>query len=199
MNRDKRVGLYIVKKEQWTKELELLRETLISIGLEETLKWGAPVYVDNGKNVVGLAAFKSYVGIWFYQGVFLSDKHQVLFNAQEGKTIAMRQWRFKNFDAITDNLGLIEEYIQEAIQNMRDGMIMKPASKKPLVVPLELELELTKNVELKQQFEKLNRTRKREFAEFISEAKRMQTKQTRLKKIIPMILEGIGLGDKYRK
>lgn len=199
MNRDKRVGLYIVKKEQWTKELELLRETLISIGLEETLKWGAPVYVDNGKNVVGLAAFKSYVGIWFYQGVFLSDKHQVLFNAQEGKTIAMRQWRFKNFDAITDNLGWIEEYIQEAIQNMRDGMIMKPASKKPLVVPLELELELAKNVELKQQFEKLNRTRKREFAEFISEAKRMQTKQTRLKKIIPMILEGIGLGDKYRK
>lgn len=132
MNRDKRVGLYIVKKEQWTKELELLRETLISIGLEETLKWGAPVYVDNGKNVVGLAAFKSYVGIWFYQGVFLSDKHQVLFNAQEGKTIAMRQWRFKNFDAITDNLGWIEEYIQEAIQNMRDGMIMKPASKKTI-------------------------------------------------------------------
>lgn len=67
------------------------------------------------------------------------------------------------------------------------------------MVPLELELELAKNVELKQQFEKLNRTRKREFAEFISEAKRMQTKQTRLKKIIPMILEGIGLGDKYRK
>ena len=199
MKTEKRVDLYIVKKEQWAKELELLRETLICIGLEETLKWGAPVYVDNSKNVVGLAAFKNYVGLWFFQGVFLTDKHHVLFNAQEGKTIAMRQWRFSNFDEIAENLEWVEEYVQEATQNMREGKVMIPAPKKPLVIPEELELEFAKNLELKQKFEELNLTRKREFVVHIAGAKRAQTKQTRLNKIIPMIFQGVGLGDKYRK
>ncbi|MBK7633096.1 MAG: hypothetical protein IPJ13_01585 [Saprospiraceae bacterium] len=44
--------------------------------------------------MVGLAAFKSYTGIWFFQGGLLDDKQQFLMNAQEGKTKAMRQWRF---------------------------------------------------------------------------------------------------------
>ena len=47
-------------------------------------------------------------------------------------------------------------------------------------------------------FEELSLTYKREFAEYVADAKRAETRLTRLQKIIPMIKNGIGLNDKYR-
>jgi len=199
MGTDKKVDLYILKKPKWAKELELLRETMTGTGLEETLKWGTPVYVDNKKNIVGLAAFKNYVGIWFFHGSLLKDSSKKLYNAQKVKTIAMRQWRFSSFDEIVDNLEIVESYVLEAIQNMRNGIVVKPAAKKPLVIPEELQQALDNNAGLKTIFDQLKLTPKREFCNFISNAKRAQTRQSRIKKIIPMILDGVGLGDKYRK
>ena len=55
-------------------ELLKLRNILLSCGLEETVKWGAPTYTFAGKNVAGLASFKSYVGLWFHQGALLKDE-----------------------------------------------------------------------------------------------------------------------------
>ena len=62
---------YIEKKQQWKLELELLRKVVLACDLEETIKWGAPVYMSNGKNILGLSAFKNYVGLWFFQGLSL--------------------------------------------------------------------------------------------------------------------------------
>lgn len=94
------VEIYIHKKEAWKQELTLLRSVFTNLPLEETIKWGAPTYVFKGKNIVGLAAFKKYCGLWFFQGVLLEDKQKKLINAQEGKTKAMLQWRFYTKDEI---------------------------------------------------------------------------------------------------
>ena len=94
MKKTKTVEDYIAGNGEWTEALEKLRSILLDTEMEETVKWGAPVYTIDGKNVVGIGAFKSYVGLWFFQGVFLKDKEKVLVNAQEGKTKALRQWRF---------------------------------------------------------------------------------------------------------
>ena len=40
--------------------------------------------------------------------------------------------------------------------------------------------------------------KQREYAEYIQTAKQDATKQTRLEKITPMILKGVGLNDKYK-
>ena len=100
MKRYKSVDDYIAGAEHWQVELIRLREILQSTKLEETVKWGAPCYTHNGKMVVGLGAFKSYVGLWFHQGALLSDPEKVLINAQEGKTKALRQWRFSSLKEI---------------------------------------------------------------------------------------------------
>ncbi len=189
------VDEYIIKHPQWQEELILLRELMQSTEMNETVKWGAPVYTVNGKNVVGLGAFKSYVGIWFYQGVFLEDNQKVLINAQEGKTKAMRQWRFNSFDEIDQQLVL--QYVQEAIQNQKDGKELK-ASKKPLVVPPELEEAFLKDQLLANSFQSLTPGKQKEYAEYVSEAKRVETKLSRIGKITPMIIEGKGLNDKYK-
>lgn len=194
---EKKVTEYIDKKEAWKKELETLREVLLGLPLEETIKWGAPTYTYEGKNVVGMAGFKSYFGLWFFQGALLKDAHKVFINAQEGKTKAMLQWRFSSLEDI--NADLIREYILEAIENQKQNRVIKPTrNTKPLVIPELLMNALKSNDELHQSFEAFSLSKKREYADYISEAKREATKVKRLEKITPMILQNIGLYDKYK-
>lgn len=198
MEKPTNVEAYIANNEKWQASLAFLRELILATGLQETIKWAFPTYTMKGKNIVALCAFKDYFGIWFFQGGTLKDDLNVLTNAQEGKTKAMRQWRFTAMEAIDAEAVLL--YVAEAIQNQKDGNIIKTTStKKPLVIPPELQIALDKNPLLATHFETLNLTNKREFANYISSAKRVATKEKRMEKIIPMILQGVGLSDKYRK
>lgn len=193
----KTVEDYIDANGKWEDALRKLREIFLSTELEETVKWGAPIYTINGKNVVGLAAFKAYVGIWFFQGVFLKDEQKMLINAQEGKTKALRQWRFNSSEEI--DADLVKTYVFEAIDNQKQGKEIKPAKTKNVIIPPELQQALDQNQGLKTQFDELSLSCKREYAEYILEAKREATKLRRLEKIIPMILQNVGLNDKYKK
>ncbi|MGI9262900.1 MAG: DUF1801 domain-containing protein, partial [Woeseiaceae bacterium] len=65
MKRKKTVEDYIDASDQWSAELTKLRSILTATELTEEVKWGAPCYTYDGKNVVGIAGFKSYVGLWF--------------------------------------------------------------------------------------------------------------------------------------
>lgn len=193
------VDEYILVDEQWQKELLLIRSILLETEFVETIKWGVPVYTINAKNVLGIAAFKNYVGIWFYQGVFLKDEQNKLFNAQEGKTKALRQWRFANLIEIEENISIIKIYIEEAIENQKQGKELKVIRKTELLLPFEMTELFSKNTVLKKSFESLTKGKQREYVEYVSSAKRDATRLSRLEKITPMILNGIGLNDKYRK
>ncbi len=194
----KTIEEYFTKQEQWTEALEELRALFAQTEMIETLKWGAPTYTVNNKNVAGMAAFKSYVGIWFHQGVFLKDEHKKLINAQEGVTKALRQWRFDSKEDILAHQKLILAYLEEAIENQKLGKELKPNVKKELIIPQELQQVLDSDEKLNQQFQSMSLSKKRDFAEYISSAKRAETKLTRLEKITPMIQSGIGLNDKYK-
>ena len=192
-----KVGAYIEKKTEWVSELKKLREIIVSTDLEETIKWGAPVYMKKGKNILGFSAFKNYVGIWFFQGGTLKDDHKVLINAQEGKTQAMRQWRFNSMEEIDEKQ--IKAYIKESVENQEKGKIIKPKrNTKPLIIHPILQKELDTNSDFSKQFESFSLSKKREYADHISTAKRETTQLSRLEKIIPMVLKGVGLYDKYK-
>ena len=199
MKRSRSVDAYIAGGGDWKEALVLLRELLLSTQLEETIKWGMPVYTLCGKNVAGFSAFKSWTGIWFFQGVFLKDKAGVLINAQEGTTKGLMQWRFKSTREILVHRDTVLAYLKEAIQNQEQGKEIKPDRNKPLEIPPELERTFNQDPALKDSFNTLSLSKRREFAEYVGSAKREETRQNRLEKIIPMILEGIGLSDKYRK
>ncbi len=198
MRRAKSVDEYIDTSTQWQEELIVLRNLLQQTEMEETVKWGGPAYTVNGKNVIGLGAFKEFVAIWFFQGALLKDDKKKLVNAQEGVTKALRQWRFTSIEEVNANLAIVKAYALEAIENQKAGKSIKPAKKKPLIIPEQLEAAFEENGVLKDCFENFSLSKKREFAEHISDAKREETKLKRLEKIKPMILNGIGLNDKYR-
>jgi len=197
MKYSKTVEEYLAKHDNWKEELKLLRKLILSTGLEETIKWGAPVYTINNKNVVGIGAFKSYVGLWFFQGALLKDTEGFLVNAQEGKTKALRQWRFKHKEDIDETL--VNKYLLEAIRNQKAGKELKPSRNKEITIPTELQQAFSESATLKTCFDSLSPGKKREYAEYIMEAKRHATKSTRIEKIVPLIMEKKGLNDKYRK
>ena len=182
--------------EVWKSELTVLRNILLSAGLEETIKWGTPTYTHEGKNIVGIAGFKSYFGIWFHHGFFLKDPFGVLVNAQEDKTKALRQMRFKSIEDIDRDIVLT--YVNESIDNQKLGKTFKPERNNPLVIPPELESLLDSNTSLKDSFNSMGKGKQREYAEYISTAKQDKTKNARLEKIIPLLEKGVGLHDKYR-
>lgn len=72
------VDQYIAKKTKWSELLTLLREIIGASELEETIKWGVPTYTLDGKNIIGLGAFKSFAALWFFQGALLNDPLKVL-------------------------------------------------------------------------------------------------------------------------
>ena len=189
---------YFEKEHPYQEGIKLLREIALSTELEETVKWGAPVYTIENKNVLGIMAFKGHYGLWFFNGVFLSDPENVLENAQEGKTKAMRHWKFTSLDGLDKTL--IREYIQEAIENQKRGLTVKPERKSSeVVMPELLKNALSDEQGLTAKFEGLSPYKQREYCEYIDTAKQEKTKISRLEKILPMIAEGIGMNDKYRK
>ncbi len=194
MNSSSEVEKYI-RKSPHRELLQSVRQILLEEGMQEAVKWGAPIYMVNGRNVIGLASMKNFASIWFHQGVFLKDDAKVLVNAQEGKTKALRQWRMK--DELPDR-DLIRAYVRESIENEKMGKRMK-AAKRDIPVPKELEDKLNTDAELKNAFENLPNGKKNEFKEYMADAKRAETKMKRLEKIIPLIKSGIGLHDRYRK
>ena len=196
MSTEKTVDQYIEAAAQWQDELRALRKIILTANLEETIKWGMPYYSLGGKNIVGMVSFKSYFGLWFTQGVFLKDEASVLLNAKEGATRALRQWRMNSKGEI--NSALIKSYVMEAIEITKAGKVIKPVRNKAFQVPSELELEMDNNPALKASFDNLSQFQKREYSEHINSAKKDETKARRLVKIIPMILSGAGLNDKYR-
>jgi len=192
-----KITAYIGKNSHWKAELTLLRKLMLQTGMEETVKWGGPVYMaSNGQNVLGLGGFKHHFCIWFFQGALLKDADKKLLNAQEGKTSGMLQWRFEGLDEIDEKLVLA--YAKEALANAEANKKVAPKKKATVEMPGELEEALKNDKQLKSGFEALSPFKQKEYKKHIGSAKQEKTRITRLEKCIPMILDGKGLNDKYK-
>ncbi len=197
MKTNKKIEGIIEKSGQWKPMLEKLRNILLETELTEEIKWGMPTYTLEDKNLIGLAYFKEYVTLWFHQGAILNDPFHVLKNAQPGKTISMRHWQFASIEAIDRDKLL--QYITEAIQKFKHGNKIVKRSSEPIKIPEKLGDALHADKILNMHFMKLSPGKRKEYIEYIHEAKRENTRDQRLKKIVPLILKGVGLNDHYRK
>ncbi|PJJ08882.1 uncharacterized protein YdeI (YjbR/CyaY-like superfamily) [Flavobacterium sp. 1] len=181
----------------WETELDILKTIISKTALVETNKWGGCVYVFDNKNIVGIGGFKNFFSLWFFNGAYLKDDKKHLINANEGVTKSLRQWRFTSKEEIIKEE--ILAYIQEAIENEKEGKIIKPKkTKETIAVPDILQKELDNDLLLNNAFSNFAPYKQKEFIEYIETAKREETKLSRIEKIKPLILDNIGLNDKYR-
>lgn len=190
-----KIETYIAKHTKWTDELSLLRKILLEANLEESIKWGAPVYMFENKNIIGIGAFKNHCALWFFKGAMLEDPKNLLFNAQKDKTKLLRQYRISTDSDI--NIPYLKKLIQSAIHIEKSGVIIPKAPPKKVSIPDLLLDKMDEDLELRTAFSQFTPSKQREFCEYIEQAKRMNTKISRLQKIILLIKSGKSLYQKY--
>lgn len=193
-----KIAAYIEKKgEGWKGPLLLeLRRILLDCEVEEGVKWGAPTYMNNG-NVVSFAAFKNFISLWFYQGVYLSDPKGVL-TTSDGTAEALRQWRFYEGDSIDE--ALLKAYVAEAVENSKKGKKLAP---KPQTeedpIPPAFEKALNENPRAHENFKGMSLSKRNEYIRHIAGAKREETQLNRIEKALEYLAQGLDLNHKYRK
>ncbi len=126
----------------------------------------------------------------------MEDCDGVLINAQEGKTKGLRQWRMQGKKEI--KVRQIKKYVKDAMAVADSGQKVKPERNKPIIIDPLFQSALAKNKKAAANFEEMAIGCRREYANYINDAKKEETKIRRLSKIISMIAGGGGLNDKYR-
>ncbi|MET0465018.1 MAG: DUF1801 domain-containing protein, partial [Chitinophagaceae bacterium] len=182
------------KATTWKKEVEQLRSIILNCGLTEELKWGCPCYTHNNTNVVLIHSFKEYCAVLFFKGALLNDPKGLLIQQSQNVQSA-RQMRFTDLKEITKQQRNLTAYIYEAIEVENAGLKVTLKKTSEYSIPEEFQKRLAKKAALKKAFESLTPGRQRAYLLYFSSAKQQKTREERIEKYIPKIMEGKGLND----
>lgn len=184
----------IEREKQWAAEFARLRALILGSGLSEDLKWGQPCYTLDGANIVLIHGFKDYCALLFFKGALLKDDSGILIQQTENVQAA-RQIRFTNLDDIARMDNLIKAYVQQAIEVEKAGLKVEFRPTEAFALPDEFRARLDADTGLKAAFDALTPGRQRGYLLHFSSAKQAKTREARIDKAIPQILDGKGLDD----
>lgn len=190
-----KVDFYFTK-DKWQKEIVQLRKIVLECGLSEELKWGCPCYTFGKANIVLIHVFKEYCALLFFKGALLNDTHGILI--QQTKNVqAARQVRFTDIKEIARLKAAIKAHIYEAIEVERAGLKVQLKNTAALSMPEEFKKRLSARggKTIQAAFEKLTPGRQRAYLLHFAAPKQASTRESRIEKCIPLILNGKGLHD----
>ncbi|UXP32737.1 DUF1801 domain-containing protein [Reichenbachiella agarivorans] len=196
-----KVDFFFDKDSQWQKEYQKLRTIVLDspaiqqVGqLTEELKWGVPCYCYNEANVVLIHGFKDYCALLFHKGALLNDPHDMLI--QQTKNVqAARQIRFTSLDEIIEMEPRLATYITDAIEVEKSGLKVELKKTAEFNMPEEFQKVLDENPDVNVAFENLTPGRQRGYLLHFSQPKQAKTREARIEKAIPHILNGKGIND----
>lgn len=190
-----KVDWFFNKDTKWQEEYSELRMLVLDSGLTEELKWGCPCYTFQKNNVVLIHGFKNYCALLFMQGALMKDKQGILVQQTENVQ-ATRQIRFTNLQEIVESESVIRAYINEAIEIEKSGLKVELKKTSEFKIPEEFQQLLDGMPDLKVAFEALTPGRQRGYLLYFSTPKQVKTREARIEKYVPQILDGKGLDDK---
>lgn len=189
-----KVDFYFNKAKKWQEAVNLLRTIALDCGLTEELKWGCPCYTLEGNNIVLIHDFKEYCAFLFFKGAILKDKEGILIQQTENVQ-SSRQIRFTNALQIVEMKAILKAYILEAINVEKAGLKVELKKTTEYSIPAEFQSKLDHIPDLKAAFEALTPGRQRGYLLYFSAAKQPKTREARVEKYMPQILNGKGLDD----
>jgi len=189
-----KVDFYFNKAQKWQEELEKLRAIILGCGLTEELKWGCPCYTFQKSNVVLIHVFKEYCGLLFIKGALLNDPYNILIQQTENVQAA-RQARFTSVQEIAELEPTLKAYIQEAIEAEKAGLKVELKKTADFTVAAEFQSKLDAIPALKTAFEALTPGRQKGYLLYFSAPKQSKTREARVEKYMPQIINGKGLDD----
>jgi len=193
-NMNPKVDEFLTKAKRWKEEYETLRKIVLDCELTEDFKWMNPCYTFEKKNIVLIHGFKEYCALLFPKGALLQDSHGILIQQTENVQGA-RQIRFTNMQEIVEKEAMLKAYIYEAIEVEKAGLKVKVKKPEELIIPEELQHKFDEIPALKTAFTTLTPGRQRAYILYFSAAKQSKTRESRVEKCIPNILNGKGLND----
>lgn len=193
-NMNPHVDLFIAEATSWQDILRKLRIVLLDCGLAEELKWGKPCYMFRSGNIVVLQPFKACCAILFMKGVLLKDPDNILVKTGENTRVG-RQLRFKTLEEVEKMQTVLQDFVYQAIEIEKAGIKVEPEEIGERTLPAELLIRLKGSSPLKAAFEALTPGRQKGYIIYFSEPKQAITRQSRIEKCIPKILDGKGLTD----
>ncbi len=177
----------------WPEEIAGLRPILLGRGLTEEIKWRKPCYSHEGRNIVILQEMKAFLALMFFKGALLKDPAGVL-QDQGPNSRSARRIRFTSVEDVARLADTVEAYIEEAIAVEKAGLKVGPAPE--LILAAELQCRLDQDPSLKAAFEALTPGRRREYNLYFSGARQAKTREARVERYAPKILDGRGFRDR---
>jgi uncharacterized protein YdeI (YjbR/CyaY-like superfamily) len=189
-----RVDAFIANAKKWQEEFKKLRTILLDSELTEDFKWGGPCYTLQGKNVVIINGLKESCALAFFKGALLKDVHGVL--TRPGQHSQSARWfKFASVREIAEMRSILKAYIREAIEVEKSGKKLKMRKTSDLKFPEELQIMLDEFPDFKAAFDRLTPGRQRAYIYHFSAPKQSKTRESRVQKYMPQILQGKGLLD----
>lgn len=195
LTRDPRVDAYIAKAQPFAQPiLNHLRELVhkYAPGAEETLKWGVPAFVLGGQNLAGMAAFKEHATFGFWR-----DEEVTGSPRDTGAMGSMG--RLASLADLPDDK-VMADYIRNAAALCSGGKPKRPATKpKPaLDLPDDLGAALGANAAAQGHWDAFSPGKRRDYIEWVIEAKREATRVKRIETIVAQVAEGKDRNWKYK-
>ncbi len=191
MQTDPRVDAYIAKSPEFARPLlARLREMAHEIcpEAEEAIKWGAPSLSYRGKNLCGLAGFKSHVA-FFVQGERKDEGAEGM--GEFGKMRLMADLPTK---------AALAKLLKARMKVIETGPAApRKAPKPPPEVPADFAKALKTSKPSAKTFEELSPTNQRDYVTWITEAKQEATRVRRIDQAIEWLAEGKPRNWKYMK
>ncbi len=167
--------------------------------LEEQIKWQYPCFLYKGKILCHIASFKAHCSFSFWLAPIMKDSYGVM--EGRGENSAMGQ--FGKITSLNDlpKDAILREYTLEAAALIDAGKtVPKKTTKKPLDTMTEaFKQALEQNPKANESFKALSISHQNEYLEYISDAKKEETKLRRIEKSIDLLLDGSNLNAKYSK
>lgn len=166
--------------------------------IQEQIKWGFPNFIYKGKILCHMAAYKQHCSFGFWNSEHLEDQHQIL--QKIGKTSMGQIGRIESIEQFPDG-DIVFDLLKSAMHQIDSGIVPKKSSRasKPIDLPEILSTALNQAPEAKAHFERFTASQKREYIDWIKDAKADATKERRLQTIIEWVSEGKTRQWKYQK
>ena len=191
---DHRVDEYLKAINKWQVEMERLRIILLDCQLKEEFKWHVPCYTFNRNNIVLIGKFKDYCALSFFKGVLITDSERILVPPGENSQ-SVRMIKFTCLEQISKLEPVLKAYIFEAIEIEKAGLKVDFSEKELLVFPEELQKRWHESPAFKKAFRALTPGRQRAYNLYFTAPKQSKTREARIEKYIPRILDGFGIND----
>jgi uncharacterized protein YdeI (YjbR/CyaY-like superfamily) len=195
--KDDRVDAYIAKSADFAKPILTYLRDLVHATcpeVEETIKWSFPNFMYKGM-LCGMASFKEHCSFGFW-------KESLILGKRDGRATGS-MGSFGKIAKLADlpPKKVLAGHIKEAMKLNETG-VKKPAPAKTkvkpeLTVPEELASALAKNAKARATFDGFSPSHRREYIEWITEAKTEATRERRVQTTIEWLAEGKPRNWKY--